>query len=240
MNFGIEALDTVKDLSRKLVTILKQIVSRIEALENAPETPTPIDYQPQIDALDTEVTNLTTKQNAEKRISCIATQRTTNASAYAELPPSDETFAMVSTDNRRRLNNFITNDSTYFELVNPNTGTAFVRIKKPGKYVIRFSSVCMRTGVSTYCFIVIYDPTITQGYRFDRPSNAALATGATAVGNTLVAGGSVEHSFTTGTREVYLNHFFGTRTAGFNYGRFGIGQNSYTDTCSIEIELISE
>lgn len=61
MKFGIEALQTVQDLSRKLVTILKQIVTRIETLENAPA---PSVTLPPIELSDIEQSGATTGQVA--------------------------------------------------------------------------------------------------------------------------------------------------------------------------------
>lgn len=221
----------LKDLEvhiQKMIVRISTLFSRADAVEGRVET------------LEGDLEALEEKQDKEKRIYCIATQRTTNTNPYAELPAADDQFALATTDNRRRLNFLSTNDATYYELVNSNTATAYVRIKKPGKYSIKFTSVCHRTGVSTYCYLVSFDPVSTISHRFDRPGNVVLSSAAGTAGNVIVAGGSVQIEFASGTREISLWHFFGTRTVGFNYGRFGIQQNTYTDTCSIEIELIED
>lgn len=251
MKFGIEALDTVKDLARQLVVVLRQIVNRQESTETKiSELDTSLsEFNDKITELGSEFetlqgsqSDLQVKQNIEKRISCIATQRTFNTGGtYQEMSASDDSTAVVSVDNRRRLNHFVTNSSDYFEIVDSGLATNFIRIKKAGRYKVTFTSVCMRTGTATYCYVNMYNPATTLSNRFDRPAAASVATAATAVGNALVCGGSFEYEVMSGaTSEAALWHFFNTRTVGFNYGRFGLHAGSYTDTCSLEIELITE
>lgn len=209
----------------------------IHAINTSSQTTT----EAEVDVLNAEIQALKAKQNYQKSIKCIATQRTYNSTnAYQEMPADDDQHASALADNRRRLNYFKTNANDYFELINSGLVTNFIRIKKPGSYKIRFTSICMRTGVSTYCFIQVYDPALSLTTRFDRPANAAVSSANATAGNTLNGGGTFEVSFSSGTREISLWHFFGTRTVGFNYGRFGIYANSHTDTCSVEIELIED
>lgn len=241
--WGIQSAKTLSELAILCSKAVKRLYDMVVANTQKIE-----DHQSQIDHINTEingietdVTNLNTKQDREKSVKCIATQRTyNNTPTYGEFAAGDDSTAIASTNNRRRLNHFSTNEANYFELVDSGLATNYVRIKKPGKYIIRFTSQMQRTGNSTYCYLHVHEPSTSQTYRFDRPANITLATGATSVGNAMTGGGSIEIEFSSGTREVTLWHYFATRTAGYNYGRFGIHGNTSTDTCSIEVELIED
>lgn len=254
--WGIEAAKTISDLARVVSTAIKRLVGRMDELDAKIETSSDVGalkaqvdqntadiavLEPRVQTTETDLLNLRALQRVERSVKCIATQRTYNTGAYAELPAADDTFALANTDNRRRLNYFSTNKSDYFELVNSGLATSLVRIKMPGRYIVRFTSVCMRTGTNTYCYLNSYHPTAGITHRFDRPGNVVVTNSNINPGNALVAGGSIEVQVAPGdTAELTLWHYFTSRTAGYNYGRFGINTNSYTDTCSIEVELIQD
>lgn len=232
--FGLERYITVPSLVRGLNFVLTNLKNLIDKLSSSLDS-----LVERVDDIGAELDSLIIKQNKEKRVYGIVTQRTNNPSGSpALLSASDESTASSNTDNVRRLNWLETNDTSYFSLENSGAAAARLRVHKPGKYRITVNAVFERTG-NSYLFLVARDSATNTGFR--RIDGGLFSVNTTSGG----AGSSMTRTivcqFTT-TVDCHLTfyQFVTSRNAGFTYGRFQTDGNSFTDTCAIEIELISE
>ena len=243
MIFGIEALDTVKDLSRKLVTILKQIVNRIEKLENAPDAPTPIDYQPQIDAIDVDLTANILKQDAEKLIQIVAVQRTfKTTSGNADIVAADASVGAVNAwiDRQIKYASQTPNSTSYF--IHDATNNR-IYMAKPGRFEVFFETHAHRTNF--WQVAAEYRPP-SGSYTFKQVKGRTTTTNA-AVGNEEHVASSFILDIPPGREGgyVYLLQWAETNTTNFRYGVWYCMGNAeapynYVDTCTLKITLIED
>ena len=202
----------------------------------------PGDAESAIDELNLDLNLLETKQNKEKFVSCVATQRSFNTSGTSgAIVASDAQYLVVNTTSARRLNNFETLSPEYFELVNSGTATAHILIKKAGKYKIKGLLTAKRTGYFDAWINASKSGVVEHSLR---PTSGYTATGATSAGNaaTINIIGVVEVPDDT---TVGMFAYYGANNSNTCYGEFWTYNNTYSptnfnDTCSIEIELIED
>ena len=243
MKFGIEALDNVKDLSRKLVTILKQIVNRIEKLESVDPTPVPIDFQPQIDTINTNLTAFNIKQDAEKLIQIVAVQRTFKTTAgNGDIPASDSSVGPVNAwvDRHIKYASQTPNSTSYFI---HDAALNRIYMAKPGRYEVFFETHAHRTNF--WQVAAEYRPP-SGPYTFKQVKGRTTTTNA-AVGNEEHVASAFILDIPPGREggHMYLLQWAETNTTNFRYGVWYCMGNSvapynYVDTCTLKITLIED
>ena len=199
--------------------------------------------QAEVDVLNADLQALGIKQDEQKLVQLIATQRTfKTTTGDGDIVASDAASSAINTWNLRRLNHSsqTKNSLDYFEFEPLNYG---IRVKKAGRYRVEFNVQARRCNfLRAMCE---YRP-LTGPYIFNQ-HKGRTATGATTVGNeyNLKASSILDIAPGRDGGLFVLGQWYETDTSDEQYGIWYIRGSAsaplnYTDTCSLTITLIED